>query len=96
MVETFKYFDPSWRDKTFECICGWKGKVPESAPKNASSESYFHEYADIEIVDGTSGWYSCPRWGKGIASVLFPNGREIREAAQRGNAEAIKMRKAQS
>jgi len=76
-ISRFHYYDDTWRETTFKCDrCGWAGRLRQDA--------------EMEILDATGSWYSCPACGKGLAWVVFRTYKELQEKAESGDPEAIK------
>lgn len=64
-----------WRARTYTCECGWSGPQAD---------------LDIEPFDELAQ-YSCPKCDRHLVLVSYPTGDDIKEAAARGNEEAVKM-----
>lgn len=64
-----------WRARSYACECGWSG------PSTDLGSEPFDELAR----------YSCPKCDKRLVLVTYPTGDEIKEAAARGNEEAVTM-----
>ena len=79
-MRKFEYYD-DWKETTFTCeTCGWTGKL----------DGKKQDDPDMEILDWTGAWYSCPRCRKGIAWVVFPTYGQLQERAKTGDPEAVK------
>lgn len=74
MGRVCKYYS-DWQHETFTCSqCGWTGNV---------------SYKDLEAGD-VAAIIECPSCYRSLGVVLYPNIEETREAAAKGNEEAIK------
>ena len=72
----FGYFDDEWRTGVFTCpVCGWRGRHDEMSGPNL-----FRELMDFE----------CPSCDKMLLIVGYATYEQVREAAAKGNEEAIR------
>jgi predicted RNA-binding Zn-ribbon protein involved in translation (DUF1610 family) len=71
----FDYFDDGWRTDVYTCpMCGWEGSHWEMSGPNL-----FRELMDFE----------CPECEKMLLIVNYATYKEAREAAAKGNQEAV-------
>ena len=81
MAEILDYYSDDWRDTIFTCAgCGWQGPA---------DSRHFDLHAELAE-------YSCPKCSRTILLVSLPTIEQVKEAAARGNEEALaELRKIQ-
>lgn len=66
------YFQPGWRTRELDCVCGWRGQSRDMA---------------MELHDDVTD-YACPRCENLLLIVSHPSLEQVRNAASAGNEEA--------